>query len=160
VLIHDAVAAHESSQQDEWSQKEIIQFLPRYIDPQQSLRPSGGTLSKALTQVQLYNQVRFWSTHLASKAFAQHPLSEQPPLSWSERTLIERALYRFEIYCNLFGQNDFDALVYEKKLFPAFFGQFSPCENEQLACIYDFFIDILSPGNDGVLLICVCMDSD
>lgn len=67
-------------------------------------------------------------------------------LSSTERTRITRALYRFQMWCNLYGTSDiaaardwpldpFDMLMY-------FFEVFQPWEIEEISCIHTFFMDM------------------
>ena len=60
---------------------------------------------------------------------------------------IERALYRFEIYCNIFRESpkaQYSSVYGEQKRL--FFSNFAPWENEQLGCIHDFLARVVSPG--------------
>jgi hypothetical protein len=65
----------------------------------------------------------FWATPI-----------EHPPLSQTETSHIVRALYRYEIYCDLFR----DDLFSVKEQQDVFFKRFSVFENEQVACIDDY----------------------
>lgn len=67
-------------------------------------------------------------------------------LSSTERTRITRALYRFQMWCNLYGTSDiaaardwpldpFDMLMY-------FFEIFHPWEIEEISCIHTFFMEM------------------
>lgn len=60
---------------------------------------------------------------------------------------IQRAIYRFQLYCNLFRfpyTRQQIAHDLESLLTVCFFGPFSPWVNEQLACVHDYFERILS----------------
>lgn len=87
-----------------------------------------------------------------AKKFAMAALAERPlnqttsTVTCQERCRIERALYRFEIYCNLFrNSSKMQSLSYDMKR-KYFFARFAPWENEQLGCIYDFLARAVSPG--------------
>ena len=58
---------------------------------------------------------------------------------------IRRALYRFQLYCNLQagGKQRDTSSLYQQYFF---FGLFSPWVNEQLACIHDYLEQVLSSG--------------
>lgn len=70
---------------------------------------------------------------------------------------IRRALYRFQIYCNLLFRNENDfhperrvRQMRSSYIVRHFFGCFSPWVDEQLACIHDYLEDILSRAFDDV----------
>ncbi len=70
-------------------------------------------------------------------------------LSADETFRIHRAMYRFQMYCNLFYKSP-PATAQEwwfgLGLRKYFFGRYSPWVNEQLACIHDYFERVLSRG--------------
>lgn len=78
------------------------------------------------------------------------PRRDHTSASADEIYRIHRAMYRFQLYCNLFrspytrGQRhrEFSAILSVR-----FFGSFSPWVNEQLACIHDYFELVLSRGS-------------
>lgn len=66
---------------------------------------------------------------------------------------VQRALYRFQLYCNLFYRNTRDLTPdaarrqeIEHLLHMVFFRHFPQWENEQLACIHDYLERVLSDG--------------
>ena len=64
---------------------------------------------------------------------------------------IERALYRFEIYCDLFREipNERSSTIpsaINSEQSQLFFAKFAPYENEQLGCIHDFLVRAISPS--------------
>jgi hypothetical protein len=65
-----------------------------------------------------------------------------------EEFRIHRAMYRFQLYCNLFRQtyDSEQARQLRVVLHTRFFRYFSPWVNEQLACIHDYFERVLSRG--------------
>ena len=119
------------------------------------------TPADALAASKVHFYVHSFATKFASAALSRVPSCsglqlEHSPSTQQELERIERALYRFEIYCNLFppsrsmeseiASGDSAAMQYE-----AFFSRFAPWENEQLACIYDFLVREVSPGRVEVL---------
>lgn len=66
----------------------------------------------------------------------------------SELARIERALYRFEIFCNLYYRKSPSQPVSHDSL-AAFCLCFAPWENEQLGTILDFLFRIASPGKSA-----------
>lgn len=142
-LLHDAICAQETS-----SPRETVDILKQYLDHQRPLPVLKWRLSEALSMGKLYDHVHYFATDLASKALAKNPVSGESdiaptPPSQSELTRIERTLYRFEIYCNVFRGPPNTFLSLRRRWF---FFQFSPWENEQMACIYDHFVSVVTPG--------------
>ncbi|KAL2015312.1 hypothetical protein VTK56DRAFT_5890 [Thermocarpiscus australiensis] len=76
--------------------------------------------------------------------FLQHldPSLEVGSLSGTEQTRLLRALYRFQLYCNLFGQGPKPgeyrvvARLDNAETLALFFGAFNPWEVEEIDCIY------------------------
>ncbi|GAM86201.1 hypothetical protein ANO11243_042130 [Dothideomycetidae sp. 11243] len=66
-------------------------------------------------------------------------------ISLREKRRIERSIYRFEIFCNLFRSSD---MAREEQ--SSFFSRLAPWENEQLGCIHDFLVRLVSPAFDDV----------
>ncbi|KAL9122316.1 MAG: hypothetical protein Q9187_001125 [Circinaria calcarea] len=79
-------------------------------------------------------------------------------LTPTEMDRVERALYRYELYCNLFGKNHgYGRLDWPDQRRPdfrdqqrMFFGKFAPWENEQLATIYEYLVRKLSTAFNDV----------
>jgi hypothetical protein len=74
--------------------------------------------------------------------------SEVPPLSRMENVRIMRGLYRFELWCRLFGPGDktlhldLDRWAMDlnlKGILEHFFEVFEPWEIEEISCIHEFF---------------------
>jgi hypothetical protein len=108
-LLHDALAAEESSRPLSWSKQQTLDFLLRYFDHDK--RPLYSSLrwklSEALLLAKLYDHVHFFASDLGAKFLARNPISGDwdpvpRPASSSEMDRIKRTFYRFEIYCNLF----------------------------------------------------------
>ncbi|KAH6623100.1 hypothetical protein F5144DRAFT_353095 [Chaetomium tenue] len=72
-----------------------------------------------------------------------NPSLEVGSLSATEKTRLLRALYRFQLYCNIFGQGPEPALRFramewlaDPYILDLFFGSFHPWEVEEIDCIY------------------------
>lgn len=72
-------------------------------------------------------------------------LAESPrPLSNTEETRIVRALYHFQLYCNLFGVGRYKPVtgrrlnLYPEDIMRLFLNVFEPWEVEEMACIHNF----------------------
>ncbi len=73
--------------------------------------------------------------------------SLQPgPLSKTEQARILRALYRFQLWCNLHGTSDIaaarDRAVDPVDMLKYFFEVFEPWETEEISCIHELFLDL------------------
>jgi hypothetical protein len=103
--------------------------------------PSKWTLAQALPLARFHKYVSHFASIMALEALGkQHGLlgpGEQSALP-CEMQRFERALYRFQLYCNIVGKSMF--WVDEDLLKDRFFGYFAAWENEQLACVHDFLV--------------------
>jgi hypothetical protein len=72
--------------------------------------------------------------------------------SADEELRVHRAMYRFQLYCNLFRQsfNEPQKSYFASILHARFFHSFSPWVNEQLACINDYFERVLCRGRPPI----------
>ncbi|MCJ1402995.1 hypothetical protein MMC11_006217 [Xylographa trunciseda] len=109
------------------------------------------TLPDTLAIGNLYTQIQFFVADFASCGFAKQGFgtinapSYLGPFSSTERRRIERAFYRFELYCNLFRERKYgDDRFSPEEQRDIFFASYTPWENEQLACIHDYLFDRLS----------------
>lgn len=114
----------------------------------------------------------FSRTHTLVDYFAASFINERLPLSWGhasrrcpgskqpsrrENTRIKRALYLFQIYCNIVFQHETDfhpdkeiKRFRRSYLYTFFSSPFSPWVNEQLACMHDYLEEVLSEAFDEV----------
>jgi hypothetical protein len=103
-------------------------------------------LIDALPLGRLHIFVHYLAKRFATKVLASEArlsaISSRPTLS--EICRFERALYRFEIYCNFFRSSLAPSRREERR--ELYFSKFSPCENEQLDCIHGFLIREIAPG--------------
>lgn len=84
-----------------------------------------------------------------SPSLAFHTKAREPSLA--EKYRIYRALFRFQIYCNLGFRTEQDlqpspewAQTFQYARSATMFGEFSPWVNEQLACMHDYLEQTLS----------------
>lgn len=148
-LVHDAITTQKSYRYRERiaPDEEVVRFIERYFDGlrEPSLPPLRLTISNSLPLSQFHKKIRYLSDHLITDMLSENPvsgrpdLSPQPPLK-GELVRIERALYRMEIYYNIYLNRR------THRLNDAFFSCLSPWENEQLACVRDCMFRILAPG--------------
>jgi hypothetical protein len=116
------------------------------------------TLTDALAISNLHFYVDSFAMKFASTALPRIPscYGQQSEYSQQELERIKRALYRFEIYCNVFplklfidaGDLPGTTSTYDRieMLTEGFFSKFAPWENEQLTCIHDFLVREVIPG--------------
>lgn len=154
-LVHDAIIAQKSFsyREEARSHDQVIELIERYIDGlrEPSPPPLRWNVSDALPLARFHKKIQYLSDGLISTALSKHPVSGKPepshaPPSKREICRIERALYRLEIYSNLFWNRISYTIEEGNEQQLAFFSTFSPWENEQLACIRDYIVKALRPG--------------
>ena len=144
-MVTDAFAVKESGRLRTRTNKKVVKFLKAYW----SRYPSCADLSKGLPLDEVVSMVAFHFSiikPLVSYYSGReiNCLAESPrPLSNTEETRIVRALYRFQLYCNLFGvgrsKNHTKWLdFYPDSIMRLFLNVFEPWEVEEIACIHNF----------------------
>lgn len=122
---------------------------------------SMGAISIANTISKTYGHVKYFCECFVRdrlplmQKLMGHPQDSRP--SQMEFFRIRRALYRFQLYCNLNFRDVVDfhpgRWVREKRNFRMgryFFNPFSPWVNEQLACVHDYLEEVLSKTFDDI----------
>ncbi|KAL9100316.1 MAG: hypothetical protein Q9163_004295 [Psora crenata] len=157
-LQHAAVAVSGSSQLQSLDQNTVAAFLKEFFKNPKMVCSRTWSLGQARRLSDLDNHVQFFTDEFISSALSRHSIgcthdnvSVGGPPSIREIRRVKRALYYFEIYCNLFrqggGRRKSPQDAENQQLM--FFNRFEPWENEQLACIRDFLINSISePFND------------
>ena len=149
-VLPEAAAAWKSSRLAPLTRDLLENFIDDQLRSRQS-PPLSWTLSEALPLCGLQRHVEFFSLDFASQASDQmfassdsNNLLRNFPTP-GELHRIHRALYRFEIFCNLFRSRKSLAfgMCDQRTLF---FSNFSPWENEQLGCIHDYLFYKVYPG--------------
>lgn len=150
-LMHDALAA-EFSKQDVWTREQAIDFLEQYFAREKKSFHSSfqWTLSEALPLARLHSLVELFTSSLVSSILAQKHSAQ--PLSKTEKFRLNCNFYRFEIYCNLFRNKDKNPIYADDDQREEYFAHFAPWENEQLACIHDYLLLLITPGSTVPLL--------
>ena len=163
-LMHGAFAAYNASRIPVWTKQAVQDFLDEYFGNSVPHKAQKWNLSEALRMSKFHSCVELFATEFASSALSKNPStrgSNAAP-SFTEILRIKRTLYRFELYCNLFRKPSYHRMIrgarnclIQPRPFGAseqreiFFGLFSPWENEQLGCIYDYLVEeITVPFND------------
>jgi hypothetical protein len=120
------------------------EFQNHFLVPRQ-LSPQTWKLSEAVRMSKTAFYIRFFATDYIERVRYKWPDDVVFP-SQAEIERVERAFYRFEIYCTMFryGQANYRFDISEQRRL--FFSHFSPWENEQLACIHDYLARLVAPG--------------
>ncbi|MCJ1249618.1 hypothetical protein MMC30_006844 [Trapelia coarctata] len=129
----------DSSSLEPWSREGVLRCL---TEPDNKRVPRQCTSWEALALSELQKHVQFFADDFASSALATASPNQASPM---EMHRIQRAFYRFELYCNLFRSRK----GFREERFSAqeqrdhFFAKFCPWEIEQLACIHDYLFERL-----------------
>jgi len=162
----DALVAFEASKlgpsQAKWSKRQVKEILALYTGNRSCLWSRQWDLQNALEFSRLRDIVKFFATGFVTTALSRHPTGLLDPpattlrdVSPAELHRIQRTIYRFDLYCNLFKKKSPTRPTKGAKLVWAvpftlqeqqafFFERFSVWENEQLACVHDFLDECLS----------------
>lgn len=99
-----------------------------------------------LSQVQY--AVRFAVKDFCQATISRHPMSREKaqditPLTTNEAQRINRAFYRFEIFCTIFRNQGFNVRpgLDCMDMCHLFLNQFPPWEVEEIACVRDYIMD-------------------
>ncbi|KAJ8125610.1 hypothetical protein O1611_g8029 [Lasiodiplodia mahajangana] len=100
-------------------------------------------LATALPIANFHKKVRYLAYQAAFEALERQPrlARESSMPTRNEMRRFERALYRFQLYCNVVGRW---SLPEQTELHDVFFKYFATWENEQLACVHEHFVRIVS----------------
>ncbi|KAI9672726.1 MAG: hypothetical protein M1831_000161 [Alyxoria varia] len=156
-LLNDALAILELSNLQEWTERNASEIVSRYIRHGNSFALDITTLSQALAIGRLHDCVLYFTHDFVAKALETHqvlpidgtynPFPGSSEISQNESVRIQHSLYRWNIFCYLFGHVKKAPVDLEDhdKVFEMFWSRFAPWENEQLACLFDYFHKVLAP---------------
>ncbi|KAH8648442.1 hypothetical protein BX600DRAFT_115206 [Xylariales sp. PMI_506] len=150
-VIPHAVAVFKSSFISGLDTTAVFAFCDEFLTVKEE-PPASWKLADALRMSRFHHCVDYFATRLSSAALDGAPcrLREPPQRSSPTQTevrRVQRALYRFQLFCNLFSRNSLESR-YTRDLF---FSHFSAWENEQLACVNELLIGVAAkPFNDLV----------
>lgn len=173
-LLPEAVAVFEAWCRWPCTREDCREVMDRFVEMHKNKEKSRGflvvpaplSLYEASAFQRVHQDVSFFAERFALSALdALQQLSTssstttavwQPaPVSPLEWRRIQRAFYRFHLYCLLCRQLDLDyqregpaaSAAAERSLLPCqveyFVQRFSPCEREQIACVCDFLFEVL-----------------
>ncbi|KAJ2971411.1 hypothetical protein NUW58_g9426 [Xylaria curta] len=159
-VLPEALVAFESAQlhphnADPKCREDILDFVAQNL--QQRPTPyRSWSLRKAIQLGRIHSYVDTFAREFALIALSKCHLKQfNIPPTLQELCRIERALYRFEVYCNLFREipgrrfSSIPSTIYGERK-QLFFAKFAPHENEQLGCIHDFLVRAVSPSFNDV----------
>lgn len=153
-VIPEAFAAFESSKlrnghkgpKDGDCSEAVTNFVAQNLRQRPS-SPKLWTLSEALRLERLHVSVNWFANKFATEALAKDPLNRtHTPVTPQEKARFQRALYRLEIYCNLFREVKEVQSVFYSDQKNLFFSNFAPWEIEQIGCVHDLLIRAIIPG--------------
>lgn len=159
-FMYDAVMTEMTLwKKDPFTDEGLLAFVEEYKARDQELFHSvfQGTILQAVRLAQFHDVVEFFITDFASSTLQHKEAGTGVPqnrlLSWRERHRIGRSLYRFEVFCNIFTDNELyshpNGPKAREKIIPddyEYYNFFVPWENEQLACIRDYLFKTITPG--------------
>ncbi|KAF2966735.1 hypothetical protein GQX73_g6846 [Xylaria multiplex] len=106
--------------------------------------PKKWCLTDALPLAQFHEKVSYLASQAAREALEKEPRllmgGKLPDPTREEMHRFERAFYRYQIFCNVIGPDSLGAA----DLWAVFFKWFSTWENEQLACIHEHLVRVVS----------------
>lgn len=145
-VLPEAIIAQEALRQEPCTEKLVQEFIARHLH-ERHLPPKRWSLCDAIRIAKLHACVSELALQFIAVVTTKSSIIESRSVTRAEICRIERALYQFELFCNLFrGFEDSDYSLL-KRLFDTFFDKFSPWEIEQLACVHDYLVQIIYPGN-------------
>lgn len=153
-LLPDAVAALDSWSLSQRTQpidisggRRIIQHFVTTNIHQRPRTPQTWTLEQAYRTGKLCGCVSQLAHRFASDAMARAPLNRcKFAPTPQEMHRIQRTLYRFEIYRNLFREFAQAQSGVIDQQYELFFESFASWEIEQLGCVHDFLVRSVWPG--------------
>ena len=150
--LHDVFATYSSSTiaPKYWTPSRAWQFFDQYLSPQgRPFAPTCLNLAMLENMDRLHACVVYFIDDFSRSAILQKNQEDNEGtshvLTISERQRFVHAFYRFEIYCNIFGDH-IRAPVPTDMLGDQFFDRFAPWEMEQLACVHDYLMFEITAG--------------
>lgn len=144
-VLPEAYITHEASRLKSYTKEPIQDFIARHLSKRQP-PPVSWTLCDAIPVAKLHACVSALTLQFVTATSMKSPACGTRPATRTELSRIERAMYRFEIFCNLFRSFDDSAPRLLEQLWDTFFLNFSPWESEQLACVHDYLVQAVFPG--------------
>lgn len=138
-ILPEAIAVLQSSKST-WTKSTAQKFLSETLN-ERKIPNHNWSIADGVAVSRLYHQITQLATNFSSEASSVVGTT----VSKIELNRFQRAFYRFEMYYNIFGGPNNPLMSVEEQR-DAFFSNFSPWENEQLACVHDYLYRLLIPG--------------
>lgn len=150
-VLPEAYATYESSRIQRISVETTRDFAGRYLSSRRPVPIRNWKLKDALVISRLHDDVECLAESYVERAMEVRRKDGKEARSPSNVEIwrIERALYRFEMYCNLFRSRQSIYGHYVTDQVDTFFFAFAPWETEQLACIHEYLVGLVSPGKSS-----------
>ncbi|KAF2762333.1 hypothetical protein EJ05DRAFT_497187 [Pseudovirgaria hyperparasitica] len=145
-VLPEAHIAQEALRLKPCTEDQVQAFITTHLENRQ-LPPKAWTLKDAVAVANVHVCVSELASQFINTAATKFPGCNYRPATRTEETRIQRAMYRFEIFCNLFRGFENPAPT---QTWDAFFLKFSPWENEQLACVHDYFAQAVYPAFNDI----------
>ena len=144
-VLPEAIIAQEALRLESCTEKLAQEFIARHLS-ERHLPPQKWSLCDAIRIAKLHACVSELALQFIATVTTKSSIIASRSVTRAEICRIERALYRFELFCNLFRgfENSHHRLL--ERLFDRFFFNFSPWEIEQLACVHDYLVQLICPG--------------
>ncbi|KAF2105204.1 hypothetical protein BDV96DRAFT_695014 [Lophiotrema nucula] len=145
-VLPEANIAQQALRLKPCTEDQVQDFIATHLAKRQ-LPPKAWTLKDAVTVAKVHVCVSELASQFITTAATKLTGCDNRPATRTEESRIQRAMYRFEIFCNLFrGLQE----PVSRKLWDAFFSRFLPWENEQLACVHDYFDKAVRPAFNDI----------
>ena len=153
-LMHPALAILKSSKPTFWSRQTAEDLITLYTRTDKASSLPELNLRNALLLSEMHDHVHFFANRFATYALSQHPVGvprlSAVPISPSELCRIERTFYRLQFYCNLMTWRN-KGLSNRCEISSVISDGFAPWENEQLACIIEYLVNLLFQGMCSII---------
>lgn len=144
-VLPEAIIVQEALHLEPCSEKLTQEFVARHLN-ERHLPPKKWSLCDAIRIAKLHACVSELALQFIETVTTKSSIIVSRSVTRAEICRIERALYRFETFCNLFRGFESSHHRLLERLFATFFFNFSPWEIEQLACVHDYLVQMIYPG--------------
>ena len=139
-LLPEAVAVLESSH-TRWARDSLLHFNEKHLMSRE-YHERFWYMSDATSVIRLYHLIHQLAIDFASQSLIAYGEVDSP--TKEELNRFERAFYRYQLYCNLYGDL-MNPILSVQDQSSEFLHMFSYWENEQLACVRDYLFRLIAP---------------
>ncbi|KAF2276994.1 uncharacterized protein EI97DRAFT_305534 [Westerdykella ornata] len=148
-VLPEANITQEAFRLEPCTEEGIQNFIERRLHKRQP-PPGSWRLRDAVPMAKLHACVGELASQFIATAATKSPVWGTRPATRAEVSRIERAMYWFETFCNLFRGFEKSNPRLLKQLWSVYFLNFSPWENEQLACVHDYLVQAVYPAFNDI----------